>query len=118
MEAVCVMTSRSGQTPLHIVAEGYSGDNDILVQLLLEQGADVPDDDNETPLPLASYFGTVKMVPVLLNAGVNANAENTQGQTPLHLVSQYPYHSRADGVGVAQLLLEHGADARQKDATP
>jgi ankyrin repeat protein len=112
-----------GRTPLHVVAEGYSTDNDILAQLLLERGADVnaPDDDNETPLHVACYFGTIKMVMVLLNAGSNPSAKNAQGQTPLHLVPQCPYHSRGDGVGVAQLLLEHGADVNALDnnhATP
>jgi len=120
-----------GWTPLHEVAQSehyYSRNNgDVLVaQLLLERGADVnvPDDDNRTPLHLASYFGRVEMVLVLLNAGANASAKNAQGQTPLHLVSQHPfsiYFSRDHGVGVAQLLLKHGADVNAQDnnhATP
>jgi hypothetical protein len=70
----------------------------------------VPDGDNQTPLHLASYFGRVEMVLVLLNAGANAIAKNAQGRTPLHVVSQCPYHPRGNGVTVAQLLLENGAD--------
>ncbi len=120
-----------GKTPLHSVAEGryvYSKDDSIRVaELLLERGADVnaPDEDNKTPLYLASYYGRVELVPVLLNAGANASAKDAQGQTPLHLLSQCPYrdpyYSQDDGVGVAQLLLEHGADVNAQDkyhATP
>jgi ankyrin repeat protein len=112
-----------GRTPLHVVAEGYAADNDVIAHILLERGADVNalDDNNETPLHVASYFGTVKMVLVLLNAGANANARNSQGQTALHVVSQCPYHSRSDGVGVARILLEHSADVNAQDknhATP
>ncbi|KAI9437528.1 hypothetical protein H4582DRAFT_1955098 [Lactarius indigo] len=61
------------------------------------------------------------MVSVLLNAGANVNARNTRGQTPVHLVSQGPYYSEDDGVGIARLLLEHGAAGNARDnnhATP
>jgi ankyrin len=110
-------TKYQGRTPMHAAAE--SGDyNDVLVaQLLLEHGADVDvlDDDNQTPLHLASFFGRVEMVLVLLSAGANASTENTLGLTPLHLVSQGPYHSEGDSVGITQLLLEHGADVNAQD---
>ncbi|KAH8993443.1 ankyrin repeat-containing domain protein [Lactarius akahatsu] len=119
-----------GRTPLHVVAGGYYS-KDIggvpVAQLLLGRGADInmPDDDNQTPLhlasSLASYFGRVEMVLVLLNAGANASAQNAKGQTPLHLVSLCPHYSRGDAVGVAQLLLERGADVNAQDknhATP
>lgn len=117
------LKGNQGRTPLHLVSEGYFSGGDVLARLLLERGADVnvTDDDNETPLHLASYIGAVEMVLVLLNAGANASAENAQGRTPLHLVSQCPYESRGDGVGVAQLLLEHGTDVNAQDknyATP
>jgi ankyrin repeat protein len=107
-----------GQAPLHVVANGYSRDDDVLVaQLLLECGADVnaPDDANRTPLHLASNSGRIKMVQVLLNAGANASAKDAQDQTPFHVVSQGPYGSRGDVVGIARLLLEHGADVNAQD---
>ena len=112
-----------GRTPLHVVAEGYYTDDDVIAHLLLNGGADVdaPDGDNKTPLHLASFFGTVKMVLILLNAGANASAKDSLGQTPLHLASQRPFSSQGDDVGIAQLLLEHNADANARDkanATP
>jgi ankyrin repeat protein len=85
----------------------------------------MPNDDNQVPLHLASYFGKVDVVSVLLSAGANASAKNAQGQTPLHLASQCPYQgpdcSQCNGVGVAKLLLEHGTDVDVQDqnhATP
>jgi ankyrin repeat protein len=59
------------------------------------------------------------MALVLLNAGAYTNTKDAQGQTPLHLVSQYrhlgPDYSQGDGVGIAQLLLNHGADVNMQD---
>ena len=116
------LKGNKGWTPLHVVAEGgdyHSGDDhDALVaQLLLEHGADVdaPDDDSQTPLHLASSFGRVKVVLVLLNAGANANMKNAEGQTPLHAVSGSVYYSQEDGITIARLLLEHGADPNAQD---
>ena len=120
-----------GRSPLHAAVEGgdYSCmNNHILVaKLLLERGADVdmPNDDGETPLHLASYLGKVEIALVLLNAGAYTNAKDAQGQTPLHLVSQSRYlgpdDSQGDGVGITQLLLDHGVDVNTQDnnhATP
>ncbi len=131
LNADASVENKTGETSVHQVSRGQIssrergvGDNGVLVaQLLLERGADanVSDDNDQTPLHLASYFGRIEIVRVLLNAGANANAKNAQGQTPLHLVSQSPYDSKGDGVGVAQLLLEHGADVNAQDknhATP
>jgi ankyrin repeat protein len=121
------LKANQGWTPLHAVAEGgdyYSKGNGVLLaQLLLERGADVnaQDDDSRTSLHIASYFGRADMVRVLLSAGANASAENAQGQTPLHLVPQGPYFSQGDGVDATQLLLEHGVDVNAQDknhATP
>jgi ankyrin repeat protein len=40
---------------------------------------------------------------------------DNQGDTPLHDVSQGEYDSEDAGVGVARLLLEHGADVNAKN---
>jgi ankyrin len=47
---------------------------------------------------------------VFLNHGAKANAEDDEGGTPLSLVSRGEYPSQADGVRLAQLLLDRGAD--------
>jgi ankyrin repeat protein len=126
--ATTSLKGNQGWTPLHVVAEGgdYNSrdDNDAIVaQLLLERGADVnvPDDDNQTPLHLACYFGRVKVVQVLINAGANVDMKNDQGQSPLHVVSGGAYDSQEDGISVARLLVKHGADVNAQDnnhATP
>jgi ankyrin repeat protein len=133
-DATTNLKAKQGWTPLHEMAIGgdyHSRDTlrygVLIAQILLQRGADVStsNDDNQTPLHLASYFGKVEVVLVLLNAGANASATNAQGQTPLHLASQCPYqgadYSQGDGVGVARLLLEHGTDVDVQDknhATP
>jgi ankyrin repeat protein len=79
------------------------------------------DKNQLTPLHLASLYGWVEMVRVLLDRGALANSEDNLGQTPLHMVSQGAYISQDDGVHIAQLLLKHGADVNAQDnnhATP
>ena len=113
-----------GKKPLHKVSGGeYRSQEDgvRVAQLLLERGADVNArrDDQWTPLHTASYFGIVEMVRLLLDQGADpeASAEGDMGKKPLHQVSGGEYGSQEDGVRVAQLLLEHGADvnARRND---
>jgi ankyrin repeat protein len=43
------------------------------------------------------------------------NAENDEGKTPLHLVSQGDYDSQEHGVGIARLLLQRGVDVHAQD---
>ena len=122
------LISARGWTPLHVVAEGgdydSGDDNDAVVaRLLLERGADVnvPNDENQTPLHLACYFGRVKLVQILLDAGANVDMKDDQGQTALHVVSGGAYDSEEDGISVARLLVKHGADVNAQDnnhATP
>jgi ankyrin repeat protein len=79
------------------------------------------DKNQLTPLHLASLYGWVEMVRVLLDRGATANSEDNLGQTPLHMVSLGTYISLEDGARIAQLLLENGADVNAQDnnhATP
>ena len=110
-----------GEKPLHQVSGGeYRSQEDgvRVAQLLLERGADVNArrNDHQTPLHVASYFGFVEIVRLLLDrcADPEANAESDMGEKPLHKVSSGKYRSQEDGVRVAQLLLECGADVNSR----
>ena len=52
---------------------------------------------------------------MLLDRGANLNAENDEGKTPLHLVSQGDYDTQEHGVGITRLLLQRGVDVHVKD---
>ena len=90
------------------------------VQQLLEDGADVNEknDNNDSPLCLAAKNCQVKIAQLLLKH--HASIETDQGRgmrnTPLRLAVSY------DCIGVAQVLLAHGADPAYSDfnglATP
>ena len=90
--------------------------------------ATVQDKYQLTPLHLASLYGWVEMVQVLLNRSTTVNSEDNLGRTPLHMVSlardsfiSRENDARENGVCIARLLLEHGADVNAQDnnhATP
>ena len=76
------------------------------------------DKDNATPLHLASYYRRLEIVRVLLDNGANIDMENDQGKTPLQIAITGNGHAQGDGVGVARLLLAHGAEAYARDKYP
>ena len=97
-----------GQTPLHLAS------HPDVVQLLLERGVDVNarDNDQATPLLWASYESKGQIVLPLLGHGADAEAQNADGQTPLHRVSRS---------GIARIFVKHGGDINARDknqATP
>ena len=62
-----------------------------MVQLLIEQGADVTMQDAtySTPLHLASYQGSAKTVQLLIEHGANVTVRDGSNGTPLHLASSW-----------------------------
>ena len=112
----------AGRAPLHLLSASASSrdkdDGSDIAKLLLERGANVneKDKDNATPLHLASYNKRLKIIRVLLEHGAIADAEKDQGETPLRLAFLKEGHdAQEDGVTVALLLLEQGAQVYARD---
>ena len=105
------------QAPLHLlsrwVPQQDEDESSDIAKQLLERGANVneQDEDNATPLHLASYYRRLEIVRVLLDNGANIDMENDQGKTPLQITIVDNGYLQGDGIGVARLLLSHGAEA-------
>ncbi|KAH9031251.1 ankyrin repeat-containing domain protein [Lactarius hengduanensis] len=107
---------KSNQTPLHLA---MGGNRFKLARILLEHGADasMENDDGKTPLHLLSESrihdggGARDLIRLLLEHGATVNRRDKSNQTPL-LLAQGRHRFK-----VAQILIEHGADAEAKDGT-
>ncbi|KAH9033917.1 ankyrin repeat-containing domain protein [Lactarius pseudohatsudake] len=118
---VCLLALFSASIELHRFISGRRqrkrtvANRDVALSLLTGRGADVNarDQDDETPLHLASYFPELELVQMLLDLGANVNAADNRGRSPLHRVLDTKTYSDNVGFGVAQatkLLVERGAD--------
>ncbi len=99
-----------GEAPLHEAA--WFGDSTEKVELLLDGGADTEIRDNRgnTPLHRAAAHGEIEIIELLLDRGADINATNDDGETPLYESLTTRQIFLEDGLGVARLLLERGAD--------
>ncbi|KAK7478206.1 hypothetical protein BaRGS_00030567 [Batillaria attramentaria] len=81
------------------------------VQTLLDQGSDVDsvDDDENTPLQVASANGHESVVRLLIMRGAGLDKRNVFGWTPLLQASRYGH------TGVVALLVQHQADIHAKN---
>ena len=118
--ADAIVENNQGQMPLHILSESdtYSRDNvQNLVLSLLRHGAKVNnrDQNNQIPLHLAIRRNRFELVKILLEHGADAIAENNEGQTSLHILSESDINSRDDVQNLALLLLRHGAKVNCRD---
>jgi ankyrin repeat protein len=112
---------RHGEKPLHQVS--YNGKYKsqggwcTCRTATLDRGADVNTrcKDDQTPLHLASYYGNVEIVRLLLDYGAEANVDDKYGEKPLHKVAWNECKFQEDCVRVAQLLLEYGADVNRRN---
>ena len=118
-------TDADGHTPLHLATGsslGYTGRlteqrNFEVVRLLLAHGAKVNTvstqyERGDTPLHSAAQNSQTVLVELLLSHGAEVNAENTYGDTPLHLAVE-----RDSQPKLIAILLHHGADANAKSLT-
>jgi uncharacterized protein len=109
--AVVNARARNGWTALTLAsARGHAG----IVGVLLAAGADAnaPDIYGWTPLMRAVYEDRFEVIRVLLgNNSLRVNARDDRGETALH------FAAAKGSINIAKLLLAHGADARDTDAS-
>jgi ankyrin repeat protein len=109
-----------GEAPFHRLSESNIDDRgDILnlVLLLLKHGAaaNSRDEYNNTPLHLAIRRNRFKLAEILLETGADADAENINGQTPSHRLSESDIMNEGDILNLVLPLLRHGAGANSRD---
>jgi hypothetical protein len=96
-----------GGTALNLASSFHTD----VVQCLLVLGADVniPDNNGNTPLWTACYFGSLDIVKLLLANGANPDGHEKSGDTPLMIAS---LKERFD---IVKLLIEKKADVNKKN---
>lgn len=106
--------NEQGESILHLaIREG----DEFLVQLLINNGANInnPDNNGTTPLMYAIYLNYTNMVIALLDHGAKIELKDKDGSTALHYASD---RNRKD---LVELLLDRGADinaVREDGLTP
>ncbi len=102
--------NEQGNTPLNFTCSAE------IAQLLLSRLANptLADESENTPLHHAAEIEDIDLINVLLSdRRVNVNAQNDQGETPLHKALT----GILNPLETARVLLEHGADATILDDT-
>jgi ankyrin repeat protein len=102
------------QPDKEIIKAAKSGNIEKVKELLTTDSNLVKarDSDGSTPLHCATWKGHQEIAALLLNAGGDVNAHNSNehwGTTPLHAAAH------ANQVAIAELLIAHGADLHALD---
>jgi ankyrin repeat protein len=100
----------SGLTPLHLAIQGIQDEHELVVQILLDSGAniEVKDVNQRTLLHWAAEIGS-RSIETLLKTEMDTNARDKEESTPLHLaiLSKHGF--------CVQKLLDSGADIEAVD---
>src|SRR6266511_634238 len=106
------LVDENGETLLHLAVAAEDADPKM-IKFLIDHGAvvDVPTGAEQwTPLHFAARVVRKDIVQVLLDAGADANAPDSSGNTPLGHVVMAP----DPRVFLVHLLVRHGADPNRK----
>ena len=99
-----------GSTPLHIAVErGHIS----VARYLLTLGASLPPDPLAT-LECRGWRSTSRMIPFLVENGVNVHAHSIDGDSVLHIMLQSSYKEN-DAMQAVKLLVGYGCDPLEAD---
>uniref|UniRef100_A0A0G4G835 Uncharacterized protein n=1 Tax=Chromera velia CCMP2878 TaxID=1169474 RepID=A0A0G4G835_9ALVE len=105
-----------GHCPLHYAVSLYMENCTETIHILLDAGANVNVKTDEpegahldTPLHFAATFGITEVVELLVAAGAQVSAQNSDGITPLHRTA-FPWGEVESRRHAAKVLLDAGAD--------
>jgi hypothetical protein len=106
--------------PFLAEAAGLPGNTGLpIAEFLLNNGADAEGPCDFfgvwTPLQRAIWCGNLEIVRLLLARGVNVNAENGNGQTPMRIAISHENIEDAITIEIVRLLLTHGANVNVRD---
>lgn len=109
---------REGITPLMLAQGRELYISDEVSYVLIEKGADVnrrDNDGNNAMMVNAEWHGSLGVLKAMLNAGLDINAQNKEGNAVLHILI------KRNSTQTARLLLKKGADyniANNAQVTP
>merc|ERR1712137_417752 len=116
-KALETKSSGAGENVSQLFSDLFEAGNVAAAQKWVSQGGDVniTDEEQSTPLHVASLHGHEAVVSLLLNAKSDPNANDSNLQTPLHCAALKGH------TGVVQVLLAQQADPNvydSEDQTP
>lgn len=102
--------TKQGHTALHYAAENPT-DTIEIIDLLIDHGADVNDNNGSwgTPLHFAASKGTKEAIEHLINKGADIEAKDSNGNRPIHLSAQY------GSKDTMKALIDAGANTHSKN---